>query len=249
MTDLQQALLADARSRYGEIQPCAGRRSLEECFADYGKHGFYLYFNDKTGSTHVVRAAADSNTSLPRPLLDQELQKRREESRERSLRWRLAHPEKTKEVNRQWRLRHPEYKEIERQRRLRNLDKARESRKKWREAHPEKEKERVKKWRRDHRELCKKQAHERRKILHQKVIDVYGGKCAICGESEYNRLTLDHANGDGGEFRRPFKEKNRTMSGSNFYYWLRKKSFPKNLGLRVLCISCNQREWWKRKSA
>ena len=47
-------LLARARERYGTITPCAGK-SWEECFMDHGKYGRFLYFNDSTGSTHIVK--------------------------------------------------------------------------------------------------------------------------------------------------------------------------------------------------
>ena len=83
--------------------------------------------------------------------------------------------------------------------------------------------------------------------LHEETINAYGGACAICGESDFAKLTIDHANGDGGEFRRPFHERGVRMSGHYFYRWLKVRGFPKNLGLRVLCKPCNSREGRKYK--
>ncbi len=74
-----------------------------------------------------------------------------------------------------------------------------------------------------------KQKRKRDKI---DVMDAYGGKCAICGESHIEFLTIDHSFNDGAEHRKKIKS-------SEFYRWLKKNKYPKNLGLRVLCFNCN----------
>jgi hypothetical protein len=56
-------------------------------------------------------------------------------------------------------------------------------------------------------------------------------KCACCGESFIEFLTLDHINGGGNEERRANK------SARNTAYWLKKNGFPS--GFRVLCMNCN----------
>lgn len=59
----------------------------------------------------------------------------------------------------------------------------------------------------------------------------YGGsspKCACCGESHFEFLTIDH-NGQ------PVDNKHR--SGDNLYGWLIKNNFPE--GYQVLCLNCN----------
>lgn len=45
-------LLAAARSRHGRIQPCAGK-DWSECFTWIGPTRV-LWYNDRSGSTHVV---------------------------------------------------------------------------------------------------------------------------------------------------------------------------------------------------
>lgn len=54
-------------------------------------------------------------------------------------------------------------------------------------------------------------------------------KCACCGESIFEFLTIDHINGGGNKHRKSF-------SGS-FYEWLKKNDFPE--GYQVLCYNCN----------
>lgn len=49
MTATQERLLARARARCGDIEPCAGR-SWEECFTSIEGH-LALWFNDQTGNT------------------------------------------------------------------------------------------------------------------------------------------------------------------------------------------------------
>src|ERR1039457_2632877 len=64
------------------------------------------------------------------------------------------------------------------------------------------------------------------------VFAAYGGKCACCGESTYEFLTIDHINGGGREHRASIGG-----SGSSIYSWLRRNHFPD--GFRVLCMNCN----------
>ncbi len=89
----------------------------------------------------------------------------------------------------------------------------------------------------------KKQRKEHSKKLKQEIINHYGdGKCACCGEDRIEFLTIDHENGDGGEFRRNSNGKNGesgSLAGNNFYGWLKKRGFPDDLGLRILCFNCN----------
>jgi hypothetical protein len=59
-------------------------------------------------------------------------------------------------------------------------------------------------------------------------------KCACCGESHVEFLSIDHINGGGNKHR---KSLHLTGMGHNFYRWLIKKEFPE--GYRVLCMNCN----------
>lgn len=53
MSNLQASMIAEARARHGEIQPCEGKRSLEECFTE--ERGMLLFWcNSPDGSTRVI---------------------------------------------------------------------------------------------------------------------------------------------------------------------------------------------------
>jgi len=62
------------------------------------------------------------------------------------------------------------------------------------------------------------------------VIEAYGGKCACCGETQYEFLSIDHVAGGGRKHRASL-----TMSMEHFLY---KNGFP--AGYRLLCHNCNQ---------
>lgn len=64
----------------------------------------------------------------------------------------------------------------------------------------------------------------------QEVISHYGGKCACCGESVFEFLSIDHINGDGRKHREQIKTQ-------DICDWLRKNKYPE--GFRVLCFNCN----------
>ena len=66
------------------------------------------------------------------------------------------------------------------------------------------------------------------------VLNAYGGaRCACCGETLFEGLSIDHVDGNGAEHRR----NNGAVSGGGFYRWLKKHGFP--LGYQVLCATCN----------
>jgi hypothetical protein len=63
------------------------------------------------------------------------------------------------------------------------------------------------------------------------VMEHYGkSKCACCGESEFEFLTIDHAYGGGRAHLRAIRV--------SLYPWLIKNNFPE--GFRVLCSNCNR---------
>ena len=64
-------------------------------------------------------------------------------------------------------------------------------------------------------------------------MDKYGGKCACCGESELDFLTIDHIYNDGNEHRKKFN----IGPGKETYRWLRRNDYPD--GFQVLCFNCN----------
>lgn len=167
------------------------------------------------------------------------IEKKREYARLWMQKHRRDNPEKCKEIRRVW---------IEK-----NKEHIQKVRRAWRLAHSEKIKEqnlRRKKYIQAHREYFRELERARRERLRKEIRANYGNECVICGAT--SRVTLDHTNGDGGEFRQSFKAQGlkSTISGIRFYRWLRKHGYPKNLGLRVLCLSCNSRrnsrEWKKQ---
>jgi hypothetical protein len=59
-------------------------------------------------------------------------------------------------------------------------------------------------------------------------------KCACCGESHIEFLSIDHVNGGGNKHRR---EIGIHCGGKPFYQWLKRSGYPS--GYRVLCHNCN----------
>lgn len=67
------------------------------------------------------------------------------------------------------------------------------------------------------------------------VLTHYGGnppKCACCGETEYEFMTIDHTQDNGAEER-----KRIGRSGAPFYRWVIDNNYPS--GYQVLCRNCN----------
>ena len=69
--------------------------------------------------------------------------------------------------------------------------------------------------------------------VREEVIRRYGGKCACCGVSNYEFLSIDHIKGNGLKHRRKLN-----IEGQKFIFWLRRKNYPKEF--QVLCHNCNQ---------
>lgn len=71
--------------------------------------------------------------------------------------------------------------------------------------------------------------------LKKEIVKAYGGKCACCGETTFEFLSIDHAWNDTIVHQ---KEIGFTSSGARMYYWLKKNGFPKNR-FQLLCFNCN----------
>jgi hypothetical protein len=84
----------------------------------------------------------------------------------------------------------------------------------------------------NNRELCVKLAKDYNILLKQYIIDEYGGKCACCGESQIDFLTIDHINNDGAAHKKEH--------GTRFhlYAWLKRNNYPKD-NFQLLCYNCN----------
>jgi hypothetical protein len=72
-----------------------------------------------------------------------------------------------------------------------------------------------------------------RRKQRQSVLAHYGGRCACCGETEYEFLSIDHIEGGGTQHRRDIGSRGATMMR-----WLINNGYPE--GFRVLCHNCNQ---------
>lgn len=98
-------------------------------------------------------------------------------------------------------------------------------------ANPEMTRERQKRYRQADPEKIRKQDRERRLRLKLLVISAYGGRCACCGETEPEFLSIDHVNGGGTKHR-----KKVGFSGT-VYRLCRDLGFPAEY--QILCFNCN----------
>jgi hypothetical protein len=63
-----------------------------------------------------------------------------------------------------------------------------------------------------------------------------GARCACCGETTIEFLTIDHVNGDGAKHRRRLKESGG-YGGLSLYRSIKRAGFPPDF--QVLCYNCN----------
>lgn len=82
-----------------------------------------------------------------------------------------------------------------------------------------------------------KEWHKRDTGKHkQLVFQHYGKRCACCGESKQEFLSVDHIGGWGKDHK--FSNgKGTRMTGVHLYRWIVKNNFPDTL--RLLCMNCN----------
>lgn len=71
--------------------------------------------------------------------------------------------------------------------------------------------------------------------VREEVLAAYGGRCACCGETTSEFLTIDHVNNDGAAHRREIGG-----YGLSIYRWLRREGFPQDGRFQILCHNCNQ---------
>lgn len=79
------------------------------------------------------------------------------------------------------------------------------------------------------------------KELRAAVNEMYGGKCACCGEDELLFLAVDHVNNDGAAER---KASNRNFSTTTFLRDLIRFGEPQSK-YQLLCMNCN---WGKYRN-
>jgi len=65
------------------------------------------------------------------------------------------------------------------------------------------------------------------------TLQIYGGQCVCCGETEPVFLTFDHIKGGGGEHRRT-----SWMVRQHIGRWLKQHQYPD--GFQILCFNCHK---------
>ncbi len=149
-----------------------------------------------------------------------------------------AHKEEVKEYNRKY---HQEHKE-----------KHNEQNKEWRKAHPEicgkylkewknKNKDKVSEYQREyntkHKDYINERESKKLKIIRDKFFEMYGSRCACCGETTLLFLTLDHILNDGNIKRDGRHNNNKEIKCAI-------KEYRPDL-YQVLCMNCN---WGKHRN-
>lgn len=83
----------------------------------------------------------------------------------------------------------------------------------------------------------RKQANDRTRRLKIEIVEAYGGKCACCGDTHFEFMTIHHKDGKGAAHRkRIFGAAN--AAGTRFYRWLKARGFPKK-NFELNCWNCN----------
>lgn len=97
-------------------------------------------------------------------------------------------------------------------------------------AYPEKARAHCRAYRTAHLEERRAADRIRRAAKKKFVIDKYGGKCACCGESRIEFMSIDHIYGG--------RKKRQGETGSRFYQTLLREPYSPDK-YRVLCYNCN----------
>lgn len=93
--------------------------------------------------------------------------------------------------------------------------------------------ERSRKYYQSHKEEISRRNSKRNQKLKLRVLSHYSNgmpKCACCGESHTEFLSIDHIRGGGNQHR-------KEIGQLTIYHWLIKNNFPE--GFQVLCFNCN----------
>ncbi len=113
-----------------------------------------------------------------------------------------------------------------------NREKCREARRRWGGRHPEKVLEKTRAYRKKHPERIRAYSRKWSQKLKRTIIELYGGNCNCCGETELEFLSIDHIKGGG---RKELRKLNIRVT--SFYRWLRKQPLNRRR-YRVLCMNC-----------
>jgi len=93
---------------------------------------------------------------------------------------------------------------------------------------------RAREWARDNRH--KVVAYQEK--LKAGTLAAYGGRCALCGETNVEFLSIDHVANDGAKHRQELNPNQSTI-----HIWARRNGYPSSL--RCLCMNCNITEFYK----
>ncbi len=88
---------------------------------------------------------------------------------------------------------------------------------------------------------CQKNKRHR---LRSMILEHYGGtppKCACCGETIIEFLTIDHINNDGSKQKLEIIGHKHSGDSLKLYNWIIQNNYPDDL--QILCMNCN---WAKR---
>jgi len=90
------------------------------------------------------------------------------------------------------------------------------------------------------REALRARERARHLKLKLEAIARFGGKCACCGETKYQFLSLDHVDGDGAEHRRGYGLKSPASTRRpHFLRLLKRDGWKTKSKLQVLCMNCH----------
>lgn len=92
----------------------------------------------------------------------------------------------------------------------------------------------AKEWARNHRETVNAKARDYGQRMRRKMLEVYGGKCACCGETEEKFLALDHVNGGGTAHK-----KGGGVNCKPIAIIIKREGYPQDGRYQVLCHNCN----------
>lgn len=111
------------------------------------------------------------------------------------------------------------------------LERQREKNKRWSEKNREKLREKNRQWYFENKDASKGHGKKYRMKLRSQVIEVLGGRCACCGETQHEWLHVDHKNKDG--------KKHRNEVGRSTALYRDILANPARYELRVLCANCH----------
>lgn len=101
---------------------------------------------------------------------------------------------------------------------------------------------------RKHPSMKKERQRRYRLALKHDAITAYGGCCCDCGSTNEAVIEFDHVDGQGNKHRsKIFGYGHASPGGWNFYLWLKKAGYPKDLGLVLRCSDCHDERHPERK--